>query len=451
MERIWTGNNIKSLFKFLIPSLLGILLFMTPIKIDGEFTIPVAQLSNLMVSALENIFPLLAVIFISISAIGAIIIKFISSEKLNKIKYINSLFNVPSLWLILRITGMILIIITYFKIGPEFIWSADTGGMVLFSLLPVLFSVFLFAGMLLPLLLNYGLLDFVGSLLSKIMRPIFKLPGRSSIDCITSWLGDGTIGILLTGKQYEEKFYTKKEACIIGTTFSAVSITFCLVIISQVGLGHLFVPFYLTVTLAGIIAAIIVPRIPPLSRKPDTYIDGSNKNDNELIPPGYNSFTFGLENAMKRAEKNNNIYEFFIDGLKNVLDMWIGVLPTVMAMGTIALIIAEYTNFFQILGLPFIPLLKLLQVPEAAAASQTLVVGFADMFIPSVIATTIPNAMTRFIIACTSVTQLIFMSEVGGLLLGSKIPVKFSDLVVIFIERTLVTLPIIVLCANIIF
>ncbi len=451
MERIWTGNNIKSLFKFLIPSLLGILLFMTPIKIDGEFTIPVAQLSNLMVSALENIFPLLAVIFISISAIGAIIIKFISSEKLNKIKYINSLFNVPSLWLILRITGMILIIITYFKIGPEFIWSADTGGMVLFSLLPVLFSVFLFAGMLLPLLLNYGLLDFVGSLLSKIMRPIFKLPGRSSIDCITSWLGDGTIGILLTGKQYEEKFYTKKEACIIGTTFSAVSITFCLVIISQVGLGHLFVPFYFTVTLAGIIAAIIVPRIPPLSRKPDTYIDGSNKKDNELIPPGYNSFTFGLENAMKRAEKNNNIYEFFIEGIKNVLDMWIGVLPTVMAMGTIALIIAEYTNFFQILGLPFIPLLKLLQVPEAVAASQTLVVGFADMFIPSVIATTIPNEMTRFIIACTSVTQLIFMSEVGGLLLGSKIPVKFLDLVIIFIERTLVTLPVIVLCANIIF
>ena len=452
MERICTDkNNIKSLFKFLIPSLLGILLFMTPIKINGNFTIPIAQLSNLTVSALKSIFPPIAVIFISISAIGSIIIKFISPDKLNKLKYINSLFNVSPLWLILRIVGMLFIFITYFKIGPEFIWSTDTGGMVLFSLLPVLFSVFFFAGMLLPLLLNYGLLDFVGALLSKIMKPIFKLPGRSSIDCITSWLGDGTIGILLTGKQYEEKFYTKKEACIIGTTFSAVSITFCLVIISQVGLSHLFVPFYLTVTLAGIIAAIIVPRIPPLSRKPDTYIDGSKKKDNEVIPSGYNSFTFGLENAMKRAEKNTDISGFFIEGIKNVMDMWIGVLPTVMAMGTIALIIAEYTNFFQILGLPFIPLLKLLQVPEAAAASQTLVVGFADMFIPSVIATTIPNAMTRFIIACTSVTQLIFMSEVGGLLLGSKIPIKFTDLVIIFIERTLVTLPIIVLCANIIF
>lgn len=444
-------NDIQSFLKFLIPSLIGIFLFIVPIKINGEFTIPIAQLSSLTVSSLENVFPMLAVIFISISAIGGIIIKFITSKNLNKFKYINSLFNISPLWLSLRIIGMILILFTYFKIGPEFIWSENTGGMVLFSLLPVLFSVFLFAGLLLPLLLNYGLLDFFGALLSKIMRPIFKLPGRSSIDCITSWLGDGTIGILLTGKQYEEKFYTKKEACIIATTFSAVSITFCLVIISQVGLGHLFVPFYFTVTISGIIAAIIVPRIPPLSRKPDTYIDGSLKEDNEVIPSGYNAFTFGLENAMKTAEKNTNISEFFIDGFKNVFDMWIGVLPTVMAMGTIALIIAEYTNFFQILGLPFIPLLQLLRVPEAAAASQTLVVGFADMFIPSVIATTIPNEMTRFIIACTSVTQLIFMSEVGGLLLGSKIPVKFLDLLLIFIERTLVTLPIIVLCANIIF
>ncbi|MDI5788036.1 hypothetical protein PO124_04870 [Bacillus licheniformis] len=62
----------------------------------------------------------------------------------------------------------------------------------------------------------------------NLMRPVFKLPGRSSIDCMASWLGDGTIGVLLTSKQYEEGFYTKREAAVIGTTFSVVSITFAL-------------------------------------------------------------------------------------------------------------------------------------------------------------------------------------------------------------------------------
>lgn len=73
------------------------------------------------------------------------------------------------------------------------------------------------------------------------------------------------------------------------------------------------------------------------------------------------------------------------------------------------------------------------------------------MFLPSVLGSGIESEMTRFIIACVSVTQLIYMSEVGGLLLGSKIPVTFLDLVLIFLVRTLITLPVIVLCANFIF
>lgn len=440
--------RISSLLKFIIPSLIGVLLFMTPFKIEGQFTIPIAFLSNKLVELFNDFLPLIVTILISISAIGSIVIKFYKTDN----KILNSLFNVTPIWMTGRIIGMILSILTYFKLAPKFIWSDSTGGMVLFSLLPLLVSVFFFAGLFLPLLLNHGLLEFVGALLTKVMRPIFKLPGRSSIDCITSWLGDGTIGILLTSKQFEDGFYTKKEASIIGTSFSAVSITFSLMVITQVGLSHMFVPFYLTVTLTGIVAAIIVPRIPPLSRKSNTYIDGSApKKDMDNIPSGYTAFTYGLEKALEKAEDNSSIKGFFADGIRNVIDMWLGVLPIVMAMGGIALIIAEYTPFFEVLGTPFIPLLNLLGVPEAAAASQTLVVGFADMFIPSVLASTISNEMTRFIVACISVTQLIYMSEIGGLLLGSKIPVKFTDLILIFLERTLVSLPIIVLCANLIF
>ncbi len=440
--------STSSFFKFIIPSIIGIFLFMTPIKIDGNFTIPIAFLSNYVVTKLSDVLPLAAVIIVSISAMGGILIKIFKTEN----KFINSLFNVTPIWLLGRILGMILIILTYFKIGPEFIWADSTGGTVLYSLIPLLVSVFLFAGLFLPLLLNHGLLEFVGSLLTKVMRPLFNLPGRSSIDCITSWLGDGTIGILLTSRQYEEGFYTKKEAAIVGTTFSAVSITFCLMVISQVGLAHMFVPFYLTVTAAGILAAVILPRIYPLKQKPNTYIDNTEmKKNSDAIPEGYTAFSWGIENAIKRAEANYNLKSILVDGFKNILDMWIGVLPIVMSMGGLALMLAEYTSIFQWLGTPFIPLLNLLQVPEAAQASQSIIVGFADMFIPSVLAASIQSEMTRFIIACLSVTQLIYMSEVGGLLVGSKIPVNLKDLIIIFLERTLITLPFIVLVANLIF
>lgn len=448
-----TKNNISSggLLKFILPSLIGVMLFMVPISINGEITIPIALLSNFILDNFSEVLPTLTVVLITITLVGTVLTKLFKPAFIINSSFFSTLFNVGPLWFISRLIGGIFAISTLLQIGPEWIWSGDTGGMLLFDLLPVLFSVFLFAGLFLPLLLNFGLLEFVGTLLTKFMRPIFKLPGRSSIDCIASWLGDGTIGVLLTSKQYEEGYYTKREAAVIGTIFSAVSITFSLVVISQVNLGHLFLPFYLTVTFAGFVAAIITPRIPPLSKKPDTYFQEAAKGTNEEIPKGYSTLGWGLNQAVARAEQNNDYTKFFKDGFKNVLDMWLGVTPIVMAFGTLALIIAEFTPVFQWLGLPFIPLLKALQVPQAAEAAQTLVVGFADMFLPSVIGSRIESELTRFVIACVSVTQLIYMSEVGGLLLGSKVPVSLKDLIIIFIERTLITLPIVVFIAHIIF
>ncbi|MFD3155981.1 YjiH family protein [Haloimpatiens sp. FM7330] len=441
----------KSFFKFLIPSILGVLLFMVPLLHDGQVTIPIAILSKFVQSKLSYALPCIMTIIICLTFIGTMITKIFKPKTIMENKFLNSLLNSSPLWTTLRIFGAFFAVLTFFKIGPQWIWSKDTGGLLLNDLLTVLFSIFLFAGMFLPLLLDFGLLEFFGVLLTKVMRPIFTLPGRSSIDCIASWLGDGTIGVLLTNKQYEDGYYTKREAAVIGTTFSAVSITFSLVVLSQVKLEHLFVPFYLTVTTAGIIAAIITPRIPPLSRKPDTCYNNIEKKNSELIPEGYSCIKWGLIKAMEKARGNNSFSDFIKSGLKNILDMWLGVVPVVMAMGTIALIIANYTPLFKWLGMPFIPLLKLLHIPEATQASQTLIIGFADMFLPSVIAASIKSELTRFVVACVSVTQLIYMSEVGGLLIGSKIPVNLKDLIIIFIERTLITLPVIVLIAQIIF
>ncbi|KEH99502.1 YjiH family protein [Clostridium botulinum] len=443
---------LKSYIKFFIPSFIGVFLFMTPLKLDGKTTIPVAFLSKALQGLLNSYLPLVTTILIIASLAITVATKIFKPSFIMNNDYLERLFNITPLWFITRILGGFFVICTYFKIGTPIIYSEDTGNLLLNSLLPALFAVFLFAGLFLPLILDFGLLEFCGTMLTKIMRPIFNLPGRSSVDCIASWLGDGTIGVLLTSKQYEDGFYTAREAAIIGTSFSAVSITFALLVIRQVGLEDMFVPFYLTVTLAGMVAAFLVPRIPPLSRKTDTFYNNKNSNTNETIPSGHSSFSWGLEQAVQRAHKNNDAKKFFIDGFKNVFDMWLGVTPVVMALGTLALIIATYTHIFQWLGTPFIPFLKLLHLPEANAASSTLVVGFADMFLPSVIAaSTIKSELTRFVIAAVSVTQLIYMSEVGGLLIGSKIPVNFKELFIIFIERTLITLPVITLIAHIIF
>lgn len=439
------------ILKFLIPSLIGILLFMFPISYKDEITIPIAILSGQLQGLLGGTIPYIMTAIITITAIATVVTKLAKPSYTKHPGFFNSLLNVSLFWTVTRIVGMVFAIMTLFKLGPETVWSDATGGLLLFELLPILLTVFLFAGLFLPLLLDYGLLEFFGALLTKVMRPIFTLPGRSSIDTMASWLGDGTIGVLLTSKQYEDGYYTKREAAVIGTTFSVVSITFSLIVISQVGLAKMFVPFYATVVLSGLVAAIIMPRIPPLSWKPDTYYNGEEKEEKELIPEGYSPLKWGYSKAVERAAKNRSVSKFFVEGGKNVLDMWMGVAPIVMAFGTIALILAENTPLFTWLGVPFIPLLELLQIPEAKAASETMMVGFADMFLPSVLGADIQSELTRFVVATVSVTQLIYLSEVGGVLLGSKVPVTFKDLFIIFILRTLITLPVIAIMGHIFF
>lgn len=442
--------TIKDHLKFILPSIIGVFLFMTPIKIAGEFTIPIAVLAGFIQDNLANYLSLIMMLIITLTALCSVLFR-IKPDLIAGKPFLQRLFIVGNFWLTVRLLAMLFAIMVYFQLGPEAIYGEDTGQLLLDDLLHVLFSVFLFAGFFLPLLTNFGLLEFIGAFMTKVMRPLFHLPGRSSIDALASWIGDGTIGVLLTSKQYEDGYYTKREAAIIGTTFSIVSITFTIVIIDKLDLMHMFVPFYFSILVAGFVAALIMPRIPPLSRKEDTYIDPNKEKVNETIPEHHNLFTYGYEQAIQRSRQETSVKKFFTEGFKNVLDMWMGVAPVVMAFGLVALVIAEYTSFFQWLGLPFIPLLELMQVPEAKEASQTILIGFADMFLPAIIGSSITSEMTRFIIGALSITQLIYMSEVGGLLLGSKIPVNFKDLIVIFLLRTIITLPIIVLLAHLFF
>lgn len=424
-------------------------MFVTPIKQNGNLTIPIAVLSNLLLNWIGDCSSVLICGLIMVSAVVTVIHKLVGMPFLSKHEKLNNLFSPSPFWFLVRMTGFVFAVMMLFRIGPEVIIGDRTGGVVLHDLMPILMCVFFLASFLLGLLTNYGLLDFFGALFIRVMRPLFHLPGRSALNCVASWLGDGSIGVLISSKQYEEGRYSRREATVIATSFSAVSITFCLVVVTQVGLERMFLPFYGIVTLAGLIAALIVPKLPPLSRVPDTYC--CENPEKEDIPKGVSAFHYGRTAALKKAENSPGIKGFLREGIENVVEMWFGTLPVILAMGTIALIVAEYTPVFKILGMPFIPFYQLLGIPEAAAASQTVIVGFADMFLPSVIASGFESEMTRFVVAATSVTQLIYMSEIGSIIMSSKIPVSLWELFVIFLERTIVTLPVIALFAHLLF
>lgn len=441
-----TRSRASSAWWFLLPSLIGVLIFMVPVPDSaGSVTIPIAFLSDTLTTALGVVVPWLIVALVAISVVGTLLWWTVRPGFLDN-HLGRTLFDVGWMWLAVRVVGLVFALLIILQFGPEQVWGEDTGAVIL-DLATVLVSVFFLAGLLLPLLLSFGLLDFVGALMTRLMRPLFRLPGRSSVVGLSSWLGDGSIGVLMANQQYVQGYYTKREAAVLGTTFNIVSVTFTVVILGYLGLQHMFLPFYCTIIVAGLIAGIVMVRIPPLSRIPDEYAEGVTPKPEEPAPPRRGMLRRAWSNGLDRGAEVR-LGAVVRHGFSNVLEMWVVVVPSILAIGTVSVMLAEHTPLFTWLGAPFIPVLELMQVPEAEAASATLLIGFADMLLPAAFAASIDAEMTRFIIGALSITQLIFMSEVGGMLLASRIPVRFHHLVAIFLLRTVITLPVIVVMAH---
>ncbi|MGL6215450.1 YjiH family protein [Billgrantia desiderata] len=437
----------NNLFKFLIPSALGVGLFLVPFRIGDTINIGMGFLADGLKALLDGALPAIAVIVLVLSVLATSWIKLARPSWAEK-GVMHDMFHVGPVWFGMRILGAAFALMTFFQFGPEFVTASFTGGVMLNDLAPVLLTFFFFAALLLPFLVEFGFMEFIGSLVRKPFRVIFNLPGRSAIDATASWMGSGTVGVLITTQQYEKGFYNRREASVIATNFSIVSIAFSLLITSFVDLNHMFIQFYFTVVVAGLIAAVIVPRLPPLSRKPDTYYEPVGCQLAEKRTEEMGLLRYSLTQAVRRAERSPGPRELARNALFNVADIFLALLPLVFAIGTVALILAEFTPLFTWLSYPMVPVLELLRIPEAQAAAPATLVGFADMFLPAVLATNIESELTRFVIACLSLTQLIYMSEIGALLLKSKIPLKLWELVAIFLLRTAITLPIIAFMAH---
>ena len=195
-------------FLFLVLSAIGVFLFITPITTDDGLKVPIAIMANWLGGKVTPVIHWFAFGVFIIAALGSIVMHFVPQKGPRTL--LDSLFRVHWFWTVMRVLAVVFAGMYLFQAGPESFISDYTAGLLLTpdgGLVTMMFTLFLFAGLLLPLLTDFGLLEFFGSMMVKIMRPLFKIPGRAAIDCLASWVGDGTIGVLLTAKQYEDKTY----------------------------------------------------------------------------------------------------------------------------------------------------------------------------------------------------------------------------------------------------
>lgn len=442
-----SATGPTALLRFLLPSGVGAFVFLFPVRgSDGIFTIPMALVSGWLTEALADVMPYVVLAIIGVSAVGSVWWSFRPASAASGGE-LRQVFAVNRAWLAIRLLGFVMAGMIVFQVGPEIVWSEITGRIVLYDLATAIVGIFVIAVFLMPLLTDYGLMDLVGTVLSRMFRRLFNLPGRSCIDALASWLSSAPVGILITSQQFERGNYSGREAAVIATNFSVVSVPFCVIVAGAVGIEALFLQYYLIVVICGLTAALITPRLPPLSRIPDTYSDAGKQLHEDLNPDG-GLLRAGLAAALAKSRSAPGPAAYLKTAFHNLFDVCFGLLPALIAIGTTGLIVVEHTPIFKWASYPLIPLLEVFRLPEAAAAAPALLVGFADMFLPAVLAKSIESELTRFVVATVSITQLVYMTEVGVMILKTRIPLSFLNLIQVFLLRTLITLPIAVALAN---
>lgn len=438
----------NGLRKFIFLSLIGFILFLFPIKDGTTFNIPIGVVADYLLETFNVQLPIINTYILIIASFLCLISLFFKPRFIMKSALLNSLFN-PSLFgIVLRLLGTVFAFMTLYNFGPEIIISEETGGEIL-NLLNTLIIWFLVTAFIIPLIINFGIMEFTGTLLRKIVKPLFTLPGRSAIDLLVSWIGSPNVGVVLTREQYENGFYTGREAAVIATNFSAVSLPFALVVSEVLEVTHMFPVLYLSVVIVGIICAVIIPRTPPSSKITDTFY--TENLYTEEVPENRTAIRWATEQAVKKAENAGSVKVQIKEGFDIFAGIAFTLLPQVMAIGTVALILAKFTPIFSIVAFPMIYILKFLQIPEASAVAPATLIGFIDMFLPAILSGEIKSEMTRFFIGALSISQIIYITEMGTLILVSKIPINLWKLFIIFLQRTMIAIVIIALITHLLY
>lgn len=456
---------MKAFVKFLIVTTIAIFVFFVPV--NGS--VPFGTIYGKAISIVESLVVingqavgalLLTTLILMGTGITSIIGKFFSKEgsKLYNYYKADSVIH-PFLYM----AGGIFILMYFLnKIGvyaaPEMIVGASTGEMVIPGVVIGVAFIIPVGAFFIPFLTDYGCIDFFGILLEPLMRPLFKVPGKSAIDASASFVGSTTMGIIITGRMYNGSIYTAKESAVVATCFSAVSVGYAHLVMKTAGIGeHFVVTYFVSFVLAFVMAAII-SRIPPISRKPDTFSNGREQTQEERTEGrrkfGPELVTTGINRATLRAHTSGSMPRRIVRSVIDAFPVLPKVITLLCSIGILGMIVAKYTPVFDIIGYAFFPLTSLLGVPDAMVAAAAIPTGITEMFIPVLtIADQVAelHIKTRFFVTVVSMLQIIFLAESVVVIMNTGLPVKFRELMIVFLQRTIIAMPLAAIFMHILF
>ena len=422
-----TSQSNIGLYKFLGYSLFGVFMFFCPVTIGGRSTIPVDHIINFISGNLLE--P--AKIYILIVMICGATLPFLR-KTWNK-NAMSVFFSTA------KVCGAIIGIILYFKLLPDlqWLWRPDFGPFLFDRLAMPVGLVIPIGSVFLAFLANFGLMEFTGVLMTPVMRPLFRTPGRSAIDAVASFVGSYSIALIITNNMYRQGKYSVREASTIATGFSTVSATFLLIVARTLNLMDHWTLYFWVSLLVTFLVTAITAYIWPLSSYPDTYFEDKPNAD---TPHEGSRWGHAWRTGVGVAENTAPLTKMTFDNLTAGLNMAFVVIPSITSVGLLGLVLAEYTPLFDGFGYVFYPFFSMFGVSQPALAGKAAAISLPEMFLPALLIAKTATPLLRFVIAVVSISEILFFSASIPCLMGTDIPIKLRDILIIWFERVVLSI-----------
>lgn len=442
-----TSTISRNPAKFLIFSAIGILYFFVPMVTSGENKVTwLVQSVNLVKKGLAPALSVIVLIWIGLLIAGCVIAKVTDKYPLLTRMY----GSVKTYSIVLYALGFAFALMVFLNVGPAALLSPGVGGEGM-ALSKTVIVTIIIAGLMVVFVTDFGLLELIGVIIEPLMRPLFRVPGYASIDAVTSFVANPTLGIFFTNKLYKQKKYTAREAAAISTNFSFISLGFFMVLAQTANILEYYGQVLLWSFILSFVLAFIMIRIPPLRMVPDKMIDGSDRPDEER--PRYNADL--IKNAFVKAAETGNSVDIPSAFKKTLLDVFVfsqKISAYIMCITVLTMLLVENTSILTYLGIPFAPIISLLQIPNASEIAPSIMLGLAEVALPAtyISGLSIAPAAAFFVVVVTAL-QIIMFSNSAVSIMESDIPLGAGKLIIIFFLRTLIAMPLVALVTHMIF
>lgn len=432
-------TSTLAVVRFLMSFVWGGLFFFVPVQVDGKSTVLFAYTVKLFTQSfpgLVNVYGLLLVMA------GTVLTFWVFVKKDSSF---SGYFKTSIVFLLLRVTGLLLAIMMAFNWGPSWLINKNISGLMWNTLVFMVAVIVPIGALFLNIFVSYGLLEFVGVMMRPLMKPLYNLPGRAALDDLMSWLGSDSVSLYLTRRLANKGMYNRREIFAIVTNFSTVSIGFVGTVVGTLGLLDEFPKFLLVYFFVIYAVALIMVRLWPARSMPTTYVAKKQVEEDVQLSP-IELFKEAINRSLAFASKAPPFWVTAKESLKDGLALVATILPTIVSVGTLSLLVAENTSIFNVLSAPLIPLYELFGFTDAAVMAPATLIGLTEMYLPALLVRD-ASYEARFFIGILSVSQIVYFSSYAPMVLDMfrDVPIKLGHLLAIFVMRTLLLIPIIYL------